>query len=244
MPRGNGSQDLYRYLNAVKKYVEQAGTHGDTTTSAQTTAGGIAGVNVAAITNFTNTDPCLLSGSAGTEMVKINGTVATTPLPLTQIALVHPIGTRLVEAQEIDMGHIGENGLTFGGTVTAQLVRAATSRIPIATIPEPGEFSFTFDLLGWNNLNLQAVFGVPEGELGAGSAANPYLAAINGANIGTQSALQVFRFEGTLNDARTVWIDLCGAQVQVNVNAQVGSSNIPSLTMAGSYSGIIQRVFA
>lgn len=244
MPRTGNELELYQYLNSATKYVEQAGTHGDTTTAAQTTAGGTAGVNVTATTNFTNGDPCLLSGSAGQELVSINGTVATTPLPLTQIALVHPAGTRLVEAQAISLGHLDETGLTFGGRVTAQLIRAATSRLPLTTLPEPGEFTFRFALLGWNNLNLQAAFGVPEAELGAGSAANPYLVAITGGNIGTQSALQVFRFAGVGKGAQNIQIDLCGAQVQVDVNAQVGTANPPVLTMSGNYTAIIQRIWS
>lgn len=242
MPRTNSGLEIYKALNSVTKYIEAAGTHGSTTLSAPSAVGD-ATVTVAATTSFTAADPCFITGGAGTELVTI-GTPNTT-MPLAQpTLLVHPSGAQLIEAQAIALGHIDENALDFGGSVGAQLVRAATSRIPIATIAEPGEFSFSFNLLGWNNLNLQAAFGVPEGEDGTGTSSDPYGAGIHGSNIGTQSALQAFRFVGVNNNSQTIQLDLCGCTVEVSVQAKLGGTTPGVLTLAGSYTNLFQRIWA
>ncbi len=241
MPRLNNGLEVFKFLTSVTKYVIQTGTIGDTTTTSATTNGGT-GANVTALTNFTASDPCFLTGSAGTELVTI-GTPATTPMPMGQTLLVHPIGTRLVEAQAIGVGHIGEGGVSFSGQLTLDPIKAATSRTPIAYFAQPGTFNFDFDLLGWNNLNLQAAFGVTEGEIGAGSSGAPYGVAINGANIGNQSSLQGFRFLGTNNNAQTVQLDLMGASIEVNVNSNLGGTGVSSIKLSGKFTDLFSRIW-
>jgi hypothetical protein len=244
MPRLNNGLEVFKQLDSVIKYVIQTGTIGDTLTTSATTAGGT-GANVTALTNFSAADPAFLTGSGGTELVTL-GTPATTPMPMGQTLIVHPIGTRLVEAQAINLGHMDEAGLDFGGQLTLNPVKAATSRTPIAYLADPGEFSFSFNLLGWNNLNVLTAFGITESaaEVGSGVAATPYGVQVSGSNIGNQSALMGLRFSGVNLNAQTIQIDLMGAQVAVNVSAKVGASSPAVLTISGKYTNFLQRIWA
>lgn len=241
MPRLNNGLEVFKYLTSVTKYIVQPTTPGDQLTTDATTVGDTT-VTVGATTNFTTGDPAFLSGSAGTELVTL-GTVATS-MPIGQSLLVHPIGTRLVEALAIGMGHIGEAGVNFGGQLNLNPIKAATSRTPIAYFADPGEFNFDFDLLGWNNLNLQAAFGVTEGETGSGTSGSPYGVAINGANIGTQSSLQGFRFLGTNPNGQTIQLDLMGASIEVNVTSNLGGSGVASIKLAGKFTDLFQRIWS
>ncbi len=240
MPRINSGLEVYKQLDSVTKYILQTTSPGDQTTTGATTVGGTT-VLVGATTNFTTADMAFLTGSAGTELVTL-GTVATT-MPIGQSLLVHPIGSRLVEVQAIALGHIDDQGVDFGGSLTLNPINAATSRVPIAYFADPGEFNFSFNLLGENNLNMQAAFGVTEGETGAGTSGSPYGAAITGAVVGNQSALMGFRFLGQNNNSQTIQLDLMGCSIEVNVAAKMGGGTPIVWTLAGKYTTLLQRIW-
>lgn len=241
MPRTNSGSELFQYLNKFYKFVVQPTTPGDTTTSAAITAGGTS-VNVAAITNFTAADYVMIDGDGGVEIQAI-GTPATTPMPVTRPFLqAQASGARFVEAQRIDMGHIAEGGIQFSGSQTLTEIKAATSRTAIAFFGESTTLQITAPLLGYNNLNLQSVFGVTEAESGAGVIADPYSAVISGDTVGTQG-LHCYRAEGVLYDGRIVQVDFTQATVEINANITIGAPNPDGMTLTAKVTAFHQRIW-
>lgn len=241
MPRTNSGSELFQYLNKWYKFVIQSGTIGDTTTTAATVVG-TAGVNVTASTNFTDGDFVMVDGDAGVEVMTL-GTVATTPMPTTvPFLLASASGAHMVEAARIDMGHIAEGGIQYGGSQTLTEIKAATSRTAIAFFGESTTLTLSAPLLGYNNLNLLAVFGATESEDGSGTASDPYGAAITGDTVGTQG-LHCYRAEGTLYDGRVVQIDFTGCTVEVNANITIGAPNPDGLPLSVKCTSFIQRIW-
>jgi hypothetical protein len=241
MPRQNTGQELYKFLTNLSKFMVQSGG-GDTTTSASL-AVGASTVTTAAITNFTNGDPVCIDGDGGTELNAINGTVATSEPLKYKSAFAQSSGARFVEMVEKPLGHIDENGITFGVQQQLNPVVSAISRVPIGyLVGGPGEMSLSVALRGFNNLNFQTMYGLDEAETGTGTSADPYQAAIGLVNLGSHGLL-CFRASGTLYDGRTVTQDFCGAKVEVNGSIQIGSSRPPVIPLVIKYTNIIQRIW-
>jgi hypothetical protein len=241
MPRTNSGSELFQYLDHFYKFVIQSGTIGDTTTAAATVVG-TASVDVVASTNFTAGDYVMVDGDAGVEVMTL-GTIATTPMPTTvPFLLASSSGARMVEAQRIDMGHVAEGGIQFGGSQTLTEIKAATSRTAIAFFGESTTLTMTVPLLGYNNLNLLATFGATESEDGSGTSSDPYGAAISSDTVGTQG-LHCYRAEGTLYDGRIVQIDFTGATVEVNANITIGAPNPDGMTLNAKVTSFIQRIW-
>lgn len=240
MPRLNSGSELFKYLNSIKKYYIQPSSPGDTTTTAGLSAGDTS-VTVAATTNFTTGDKAIIDGSGGVELVTL-GTVAST-MPFTRpILTAQASGARLVEALEVDLGHVAEGGIQFGGSLTLTSVKASTSRTAIAFFADAAELTWSIPLLGYNNLNLQAAFGATEGESGLGTSVSPYAVLLGQATIATQG-LHCYRLAGVRQDGKNVEVDLLGATVEVNTSITVGSANPEGITIQGKCSSIIQRIW-
>ena len=241
MPRRNNGLEVFSRVVSIEKYALATTAVGDQLTTAAAAAGGSA-VTVGAITGFAANDPVFLVGSGGFELNAVGTPAVNMPL-LYKLAFAHAAGARLVEAQRLDLGHLDEGGVTFGGSVQLNPVNAATSRVPIAYVAGAGELTANFNLRGYNNLNLATIFGLDEAETGAGTAADPYQLGISGATIGAHG-LQAYRVRGLLADGVTnVMLDFCGATVQVNANVQLGGGNGAALGMAIKYSNLIQRIW-
>jgi len=238
MPRINNGGELFKQLDSIEKYVQVAG--GDqTATSAVVT--GVTLVTVGATTSFASADPVFIIGDGGFELNEITGTPATA-MPLkwkTQFA--QSVGARLLEAQKIVLGDIGQDGVQLTPSQQLTAIFSAISSVPIAQIASPVELQATFGLLGWNNLNLQTFFGITEGETGAGTAADPYTAMVGEANI-NNAGYQAFRFTGKLFDGRTVMVDLLDARIQVSGSIQFNRQSPAILPVTLKFNNLIQRI--
>lgn len=241
MPRQNTGQELYKFLTNFSKFMVQP-SGGDTVTTAGL-ATGASVVATSAITNFTTGDPVCIDGDGGTELNAISGTVATSEPLKYKSAFAQSAGARFVEMVEKVLGHIDENGITFGVQQQLNAVVSAISRVPIGyLVGGPGEMSLSVALRGFNNLNFQSMFGIDEAETGTGISTDPYQAAIGLVNLGSHG-LQCYRATGTLYDGRTVTQDFCGAKIEVNGSIQIGSSKPPIVPLAIKYTNIIQRIW-
>lgn len=244
MPRQNSIDEVFQYLTSFKKYVESTGTHGSTTASEAITQD-MAATNIASSTNFAGTEYVLISGDGGVEIAKMASIDAGPPIDVTwtrPLAIAQSSGATVVEATEIDMGHVGEEGITYGGTQTITPINAATSRTPLGYIIAAAELTFSVPLLGTNNLNLQSVFGATEGEQGAGSAADPYYVVIDGNTIGTQGTLGL-RATGSLYGGEIIEVDFLGVTVEINVSRNIGGTAVTGYTLNGKCTGFIQRIW-
>jgi hypothetical protein len=241
MPRSNNGNEVFKYLTSVKKYMVASGTHGSTTLSGPTVVGD-ATLDLTAITNFTSLDPVLIVSSAGTEFNQLTGTLATTNSPIaTPTPFVHPTAATVTEMVAIDLGHLDEAGVTLTGSLPINPVNASTSRVPIAYIPGQGSMGGSFNLRGYNNLNLATVFGMPEAETGAGTSGDPYTLSLLGTTIGTDTNI-VFRASGVLIDGRTATVDFLGVTPAVNANIAIGGSTPSVLAVQFNCTGVISRI--
>lgn len=241
MPRLNSGSELFKYLNSVKKYVV-AGSGANTTTTEAITVG-MLDTDVAAITGGAAGDYVLISGDGGVELTKISSAAGTNFVWDRPLAIAQSSGADVDEATEINLGHVEESGATFGGTYSLTPINAATSRVALASLAESAELTFEIPLLGYNNLNLQAAFGVTEAELGAGSSSDPYRVVIGRSTVGTQSSIQAFRLAGVRFDSKNVEIDILEATMEVNANITIGATTPPSLVLSGTCTAFIQRIW-
>lgn len=243
MPRLNSGLELFQRLTSIEKFVlASPAPIGDTTTSALVAAAAL-NLPLTAFTNFANGDPLFIIGSGGFELNAINGTpAAITPLAF-PLALAQAAGARVAEARRIDLGHLDENGVTMNGSLTLTPVNAATSRVAIASIAGQGTLGGSFNLRGYNNLNLQTVFGATEGEAGTGTATDPHTAVIDQNTVGSQNSLLVFRARGLRNDGSVVQTDFVQCTPSVNAQVQMGGTNPAVLGVAFNCTGIIQRIW-
>jgi hypothetical protein len=242
MPRNN---DLFRYLNSVKKYTIVTATPGDTTTTEAIvgyTVGTETSVDVVASTNFTAADPVMIIGTGGVELATI-GTPATT-MPVTRPLLVpQASGARMVEAVATDLGHIGPEGVTFGGSSSLTSIFAATARAAVSYFPAPAEMTFTIPLRYKSGLDLQAAFGVPEQETGSGVVGTPWAVHAGQTNIATQT-IHCYRLEGVSESGRTVQVDILGARLEVNVADNRGGTDPGVVNIQGKMTGVSQFIWA
>jgi hypothetical protein len=137
---------------------------------------------------------------------------------------------------------VAEGGLQFSGSNTLTEIKAATSRTAIAFFGESTTLSISVPLLGYNNLNLQAVYGVTESESGSGTEAAPYVALISGDTVGTQG-LHCYRAEGVLYDGRIVQVDFTQATVEINNTITIGAPNPDGMTLTAKVTSFIQRIW-
>lgn len=229
MSRRYDLRDILRYVNFVDKFVLQTGTIGDSTTNASAAISATS-VTVTSATNFTANDPVFLVGA--NQQIELN---AISSISVNTLTLAYPLskafatGTRVVEAQRIDLGPVDESGVTLTGSGQIQDILAATSRLPIASFFNGGQLGGSFNLRGFNIPNLQTVFGIPESVQGTGVAATPFRAMLSGADMGTEGLL-AFRARAIMGDALTqAFVDFCGVTAAPNVNTQLGGTNPATL---------------
>lgn len=241
MPRTNSIDEVFQYLTTMYKFVEATGTHGSTTTTEAITAD-MADTDIVSNSNIANGDFILISGSGGVEISAVGTTGATNLTWDRPLQIAQDSGALVVEATRIDVGHVGEEGVTFGGTQTITPINAATSRTPLGYIIQSAELTFSVPLLGTNNLNLQTVFGATEGEQGAGTPSDPYVVVVDGNTIGTQG-LSGWRAVGSLYGGEIIEIDFLGVTVEINVSRNIGGTAVTGYTLNAKATGFMQRVW-
>ena len=243
MARQYSIAEILDQLTSVEKVFKAAGTPGDTLTTA-ILAEDAATATVGAITNFTANDLIALIGKGGYELNGIGSAPSGTSIPLLYpAAIAQPIGARVLEMQAVDLGHTDTGGVTMTGASNATPIEAATANIPIAYRVRGGSLGGSLNLRGFNTLNLQTVFGIPEKLRGSGTAAAPWVAAITRQNVATDSLL-TFRARGLMNDGETnAIVDFCGARPAPNVNATLGGSDPTVLGVQFNCTEIIVRIW-
>jgi hypothetical protein len=211
MPRLNSGLELFRKLDTLQVF-RQAGS---TQTTAAAAIGSSAGtVNFTATTGFTAADAIAIVGSGGAELNAITAVTPTTAVPLMFPALVtNPSGSVIYRMTSTSLAHITEEGIRLGGTAPLTAINSALAGAPIGYIYGYGELQASMSLLGMNGLNLQAMFGITEAEIGAGSSASPHGVAVLGGNIGSQ-AFQCVRATGTRVDGTILIFDFNDVKIE------------------------------
>ena len=242
MSRTLNGTGLFKQIDSISAFRIPTSTFGDTVSTDALTVGD-ADVTVSAVTNFTAADYCAVIGSGGSQMHKVGAIAGSVITFAWKNALAHIAGARVVELVEVPLGHISEQGLTFGASLPLTPVKAATSRTPIAYMSEPGEMNVSFSLLEAALENLLFAAGATETLLGTGTAADPHVAALGQDTLGSQG-FQVIRMKGTRFDAKTVWMDFVDAKTEVNLSATIGSGQPTGFPATMKPTAIIGYLFA
>jgi hypothetical protein len=242
MPRALTGQDVWKSLNSLTLF-KQVAAGGATTLAAAVTAGATVG-NFTATTNFTASDPLFIVGASGFELNAIGAAITpSTAVPLLYpTAMANPSGSQLLEAVAAVLGHIDPAGFSFGGTSPLVAINSALQHTPIAYIRGMGELTANFNLLEFNALNLQLMFGQVEDEAGAGTAANPYRAAILGGAIGGQG-VQCLRATGTRMDGATILVDFNGALIEPTGQVALTRGAQTMLPCALRFTSLVARIY-
>lgn len=242
MPRNNTGLEVFRKLDSLLIF-RQAGAIQTTTTGAITAAQ--ATFATAAMTGFTANDAVMIFGSNGVELNAVTALTPTSAVPLLYPALVPQASGAIVQrATSANLAHISDRGVVPSANFPLAAIMSALAATPIGYIPQAGEMSVSFDLLGMNGLNLQTVFGIPESEAGTGSSAAPYGVAMYGSIIGSQTPLCI-RASGTRADGSTVIFDFCGAQIAPNGDLFALQRQNPSvLPCVASFQTLVYRQYS
>jgi hypothetical protein len=238
MPRSNNFAEVFHRLTSWKKYTPLSG--GATDTTAEAITRDLADVDLVSGTGFTNGDYILISGSGGMELSKIQ-TVSVNNLLFDRPVLIpQDIGATVDEALESNLGHVSEEGITFGATQTVTPVRAATSATPLGYLTEAAELTFSGILLGDNNLNFLYAFGALEDEEGVGSAADPYATVVDGTTVSTEVA-HALRATGSLHGGAVIEVDFLGITIEVNVSRNMGGTGVTGYGISGKCTAFLRR---
>jgi hypothetical protein len=238
MPRTNDNRELLKQLDLVERFVQTTG--GDQTATAAIVAG-LTLATIAASTSFASADPVLIVGDGGTELNEITGTPATA-MPLKyKIQLAQSIGARVLEMQKLTLGDIDPGGVKIASSQQLNAIMSAISNTPIAQYASPVELSFEIPLIGMNNLNLAAFFGITEAETGAGTTADPYALTAGQDNINTQGYL-AYRVSGTLFDGRRIYFDIVDARQSANGTLQINRQAPTIITLSGKFNVLTTRI--
>lgn len=240
MPRTNDNRELLKQLDLVERFVQTSG--GDTTFTTAITTGLTLGT-VAATTSFVSADPVFIIGDAGTELNFITGTPATAMPFQYKLQLAQSVGARMLEMQKLTLGDIDPSGVKITSSQSLNSIMSAIANNPIAQFASPVELGFEIPVMGMNNLNMAAFFGITEAETGAGSVADPYTLTVGQDNINTQGYLG-YRISGTFFDGRRVYFDLVDARQNANGTITVNRQSPSVLTLNGKFNTMHIRITA
>lgn len=220
MPRLLTDNAIWRRLSFLHLYRPVTTTPGDTTLTADV-AKGDATIDVTAITGFTEDDPAFLIGPAGFELISALGTPAVSAWPIKKQKLhfAHPTGTRLLEAVQIPLGRISQDGVGLGPSRSLTAIEAADRETAVAYIESALELSITFGLLEYDGLNWQLICGFVDDEIGTGTESDPLQSALgeNDQPLLTNVAL---RFQGLRHDGKTIQVDALDCRFETSGTVQ------------------------
>lgn len=215
MPRQNDGTELWRKLLSVDLYTLQTGTIGDTTVTPAVLGDGTeTTLTVAAITNFTVSDPAFIIGDGGVELVKIGTPNTTMPISF-KPKIPQSAGARFVEARKIPLGKPSDAGVSISPSKQLTEIFSAVDDLPVAYVDGPLSLDIAVPLLGYNELNLALMGGFSQDlSTGAGTTADPTSYGIHGATAPLLTAALTIR--GYRHDNKYVLIDLLDARFQSN----------------------------
>jgi hypothetical protein len=197
---------IWRRLKSIDLYRIATGTIGDTTTTGPV-AKGAATIPVTGIVNFTLADPAFLIGDGGFELISAIGTPnVTMPITNQKVHFPQSAGARFVEAVKVPLGRLARDGASISPARSLTSIEAADRDLPVAYIESALEISLGFGLLEYEGLNWQFIAGYEDSEIGTGTAADPFQAAL-GENDQVLMSNVALRLTGIRHDAKNIQVD-------------------------------------
>jgi hypothetical protein len=247
MARKHDVSELLRRITALEKYTIATGTKLDTNIATTPVAAGDATLTVASITNAADTDYIALVGQSGAvDLLRVGGTPSSGSIPLAYKSKINAaVGSRVVEMTRTVLGDLDDSGVTVNSSAQLVDVTASTSLLPIFSFITGGTLGFSANMREMSIENWLVAHGIPEAQAaGAGTASDPFGAAITGLTMGTE-ALTIYRCVGLMADGvTTMWADFGNAVVAPNTNTQLGGSQPGSLGLSGRATCFVPRLFS
>ena len=219
MPRQNDGTELFRRLTALDLYRIQTTTPGDTITTAAVATSATT-VSISATTNFTTSDNVFIIGDGGFELNQLTGALALAQTVKYRTAFAQSTGARFVEAQQVPLGKIDEDGFSFNPSRDVTEIFSAQDDAAIALVDGPLSLNGGCGLLGFNPENLQLMLGFAETIGGAGTAGDPFYGVI-GAVGQSNLSLFAFRVSYIRHDGKTGHFDLLNCRIVTSGTLQM-----------------------
>lgn len=233
---------IVKSLTSIDLYKIQPTSPGDTVTSAGL-ARAATTIPVSSLTGFADTEPFFIVGDGGTELNTVSGTPSAGAItPALPIALAQSSGARVVEALKYSLGHIAEGSARLTGTSTTTPINAATSQTPIGYLTSAGALGFSIGGLSFDTRILNLAFGQDELETGAGTSGDPWTTVVSQLSVGTH-ALACLRGRALRKDGKNIQLDMLDCTVTVNADINFSGKAVNAITIAGSCTGHVIRIW-
>lgn len=244
--RANDNTELFRRLTQVGIIRDATGTFGSSTLSGAE-ARGSAAVDVAAITNFSDTDLIRIGSGSALEENEVAGAPAGSTITLAAITdRDHMAGEAVVERNRVNIGHVEEGGITIAQSHETFEVRAATSQTPLIRRTTNVPQDITFPGLNFSVENLALACGLDEAAaqtaVGSGTAVAPYRVRWNADFMEALQNISLYA-SGVLEGGDFIEVLGFGLEFDLNKNIQLAQNAATSMIMGGRVHMIEWRVW-
>jgi hypothetical protein len=216
MPRAKTKGELWRRLDYMYILRDQTTSPGDTTTDAAEPKGEVA-LSVADEANFAADDYIRVDSEDAMEVHQVLSTGVGLITTKTGLHNAKPSGTVVKELEQVDLGHLTDDGVTFTAPGDHNAVNIGTRTLAWAYLIGHTELAAEFSLASWNLENIATAFGIPDTStyiLGAGTTADPYRLVLDPEDYATELNVS-FAFEGIRQDGAFMRFEMWGAEVDV-----------------------------
>lgn len=218
--------------------VDACGVIKDVSGGASTTldAGEPAGetsISVADETGFLADDYVRIGSGDTLEVGQVASTSAGTIVLKTGLRYAQANGVALVEQEKIDMGHVGEAGLDIG--VSEDIFEAGAATSPKVLVRKTTRITqnFVWPAMEWTASMIAHAFGIPQASvLGSGTAADPYVIALDGDAIKSVTNVSLYA-ECTREDADIVEFQGWNLTPDLNKSWNVSRNSTAELPFGG-----------
>ena len=216
MPREKTKGELWRELQFMYVLRDKTGTFGSTTLSANEAKGQTV-ISVSAVTNFATADRVRVGTGDQMEEHVLEAVGASDLTLASPLHRDHLSGEAVVEREQIDLGHLNDDGVVLTAPGDHNPVTIGTRALTWAYLIGHTELVMSFSVVNWNLENLALAFGIPETAtfiVGAGTAADPYRVVLDPVDYATVQNLS-FAFQGIRHDGDIIRGEAWGAETNV-----------------------------
>ena len=215
MARRRTNAELWASISGVGVIRDKASGHLNTTLSAAITAG-VTVIPVTAGTNSANGDIIRIGNEDNYEVGVIESGGGTTSLTLVSpTAYAHAAAEPVVEQEKVLLGDTTDQGIGVEIQAERNQVNAATKRAALAHLIGQVNARLSFGVLNHSLENLLTAVGASDTLLGAGTAADPFIADWDFDDFDTVSFYSMY-FTGALKSGEVVEIQAWRASFDPN----------------------------
>lgn len=234
--RSNNAQEILKRLHKMYKFAIPT-TGGTEDTTGASLAKGAANITVTTFASWATGDYLIIVGSGGMDLLQLGtkpGSAAPIPLVGRPPQFAQDSGAKIYKVTRQDLGYIEDAGAQLGASASKQAIGAANAGGAIAYIDsDTPEITFTWTQRESSLRDIATAFGIDEDAIsGTGGANDPYVLAITGDSIGTQSNY-CLRTEARKVNNKLQTYDVLNAFPEVSVSAAIVGKGNPTTWSCG-----------